>query len=282
MGGLKHAPDLKNATIQRGKVALAYTLIHPVPSKAAAIILHGLNDHKGRYRHLQEGLARAGYSSLAYDQRGFGLSDGKRADVADYREFFEDLSAIVKLLRKEHPHIQVVLIGHSLGGAIAAAYCIDHPNETDGLVLSSPAYDVPMLPFPLEPLAHLLYKCMPGAAFPYPNPDGKRSRDPAIDIAVAKDPLIAVKGTPRFYVEFRKMNRYLQEHAQAITLPTLILQGGADSIVRAEGARALFRRLGHPKNHLHWYEGFYHEVFHEIGHEGVIADLVGWLETALA
>ncbi len=275
------APVRRSGTIQSGDVALSYSLIMPQQSKATLVLVHGINDHKGRYVVLQDDLAKADYGSLAYDQRGFGLSEGERADVAHYQELLCDLSGVVHWLRGKHPAAKVFVIGHSLGAAIAATYCIDYANDVDGLILSAPAYDVPLFPFWMEWLAYLLNVFMPARSCRYPSTRGKRSRDPAVDAAVAEDPLIFNRGTPRFYVEFRKMNRYLHERAGQIGLPTLILQGGADTIIRPKGAESLSAQLKHPKNKLIWYEGHYHEVFHEIGRERVVADMITWLEILL-
>ncbi len=171
-----------------------------------------------------------------------------------------------------------MLIGHSLGGAIAATFCIDYPDAVDALVLSSPAFDVPPLPLPLEALAKLLKLLMPTALIRYPDIREKRSRDPSVDLAVRSDPLIVKKATPRFYIEFRKMNQHFRKNVEQIILPTLILQGGADEIVRPEGAQDLYDRLTHPQKKLITYKGYYHEVFNEIGREKVVSDLVAWLD----
>ncbi len=180
--------------------------------------------------------------------------------------------------RTATPDGKIVLIGHSLGGAVAATFCIDYPDAVDALVLSSPAFDVPPLPLPLEVLAGSLKFLMPTASISYPSSRGKRSRDPSVDLALASDPLILNKATPRFYVEFKKMKRCFQENAEKIILPTLILQGGADEIVRPEGAKHLHNRLRNPKNKLITYADYRHEVFNEIGREKVINDLVSWLD----
>lgn len=243
------------------------------------VIVHGITEHKGRYLQLQEDLAKAAYCTYSYDQRGFGLSGGARTDIADYRHYLYDLKAVIAEVRAAAlPDRKVVLLGHSLGGAVAATFCIDYPDAVDALVLSSPAYDVPTLAFPLEQLAALLKFVIPTVVMPYPSTRGKRSRDPSVDLAVSSDPLIVNKATPRFYVEFRKMNRCFRENAEQIILPTLILQGGQDKIVRPEGAQDLFACLTHPKKELITYEDYYHEVFNEIGREKVVADLVSWLD----
>lgn len=268
----------KIGTIDREGLSLSYTSLIPPTAKASVIILHGINDHRGRYLKLQEYLVKAGFANYAYDQRGFGLSGGLRTDIIQYQDFHDDLKVVVKRVRKEQPDQKIFLIGHSLGGAIAGTFCINFPYEVDALVLSAPAYEVPQLSLCLKLLSILLNKTAPTYAISYRSRSGTRSHDPAVDLAVAADPLIASKATPRFYFQFRKMNRLFKECADHILIPTLILQGGADSTIRPEGAKALYERLKNPDKKLLWYDGFYHEAFHEIGREKVVDDLIAWMK----
>ncbi len=271
----------KEGTIQQGDMTLSYASVIPAHSKAALLIVHGMNDHKQRYAELQAELAAVGFASFAYDQRGFGCSGGKRSDVEHYEDYLEDLKAVLVLLRKSCPSLLVFLLGHSLGGLISASYCVKNPKAVDALVLSSPAYLVAPLPFPLENLVNLLNRLMPKTAMPYPHRHHYRSHDPAIIAAVENDPLIAMNATPRFYIQFRKMNRFLLDHAGEMDLPTLILQAGDDQIVSPEGAKMLYACLKNPVKKLICYEAFYHEVFHEVERQRVVRDLIQWLESTL-
>jgi acylglycerol lipase len=264
--------------IQRGQAELSYFALLPETSKTILVIVHGLSEHKGRYARLQNDLARAGFGSYAYDQRGFGQSNGVRTHVERYTDFFLDLKEVIRFIRAEHPGLKVVIVAHSLGGAVAASFCIDNPHEADGLVLSAPAYDVPPLPLQLQLLGYLLNPFFPMRSIRYESNPEKFSHDPQIGIAFKSDPLVQSAGTPRFYIEFRKMNDRLHRFAHKIVIPTLILQGSDDGIVIPQGARSLYERIGSSDKKLHWYDGFYHEVFNEVGRERVIADLIAWLK----
>src|SRR5687767_15481803 len=46
--------------------------------KAIVCLVHGHGEHTGRYRHVGEALAKAGYILLGFDLRGHGLSGGQR------------------------------------------------------------------------------------------------------------------------------------------------------------------------------------------------------------
>ncbi len=268
---------LESGSIQSGNVPLSFQAVLPKHPKAILVIVHGISEHKGRYLRLQNDLAAEGFGSYAHDQRGFGHSGGSRGHVDRYSDYLHDILAVITSVRLRHSSDKIFLIGHSLGGLIAATFCADFPHAIDGLVLSAPAFDVAGFPWWLEKWVGFLNRIFPAWPIPYLSLDGKKSHDPEVDIAFKKDQLIQTAATPRFYVEFRKMNHYLRESVGKIMVPTLILQGKADAIVRPEGAQTIFDHLQITRKRLIWYEGFFHEIFNEIGRERVISDLVAWL-----
>ncbi|MEK7286299.1 MAG: lysophospholipase [Nitrospirota bacterium] len=271
----------KESILQLTDVTLSYRSAIPENPRAAILIVHGLSEHKGRYFRLQTELAEAGFSAWAYDQRGFGKSSGGRTDLVDYHDLLSDLQEMISFVRKAHPKLPLILLGHSLGGAVMATFCIDHGKEADGLILSAPAYQF----FPLPKMAHwagiFFYRFFPTVSIPYVKTRGELSHDPQIARDFQNDPLAQSSGTPRFYHEFRRMNRYLQDYADRITLPTLILQGTADTIVVPAGAERLYDRILSERKKLIFYDGFYHEPFNEIGRERVIADIVSFIRMLL-
>jgi len=76
------------------------------------------------------------------------------------------------------------------------------------------------------------------------------------------------------------MQRIIVE-AGRITLPLLIVQGGADRLVDPAGATMLFDKIGSADKEIKVYDDFYHEVFNEPEHERVLGDVEAWLEKRL-
>jgi alpha-beta hydrolase superfamily lysophospholipase len=77
------------------------------------------------------------------------------------------------------------------------------------------------------------------------------------------------------------MNATLRREAHRITVPTLILQGTADTIVIPEGARRLHQKISAKNKQIIFYNQFYHEPFNEIGRDRVISNMIGWIEDLL-
>lgn len=89
------------------------------------VLLHGLGD-SGRMWDAFAPLLTDQHRVIAYDQRGHGVSgDGPW----DWDVALDDLDAIVEHFGLESP----ALIGHSLGGAIATRWGVQHP-ECAGVV----------------------------------------------------------------------------------------------------------------------------------------------------
>ena len=93
------------------------------------------------YAALAGRLNAAGIDVLAIDLRGHGQSPGKRAWVERFDGYLNDADALVaEAARGNSP---LFLMGHSMGGAVAALYAIERAptrgHALTGLVLSSPA-----------------------------------------------------------------------------------------------------------------------------------------------
>lgn len=94
------------------------------------MLLHGSNADIHTWQPWVDRL-KADYRVIRFDQRGHGLT-GPAPD-GDYRvdAFVADVDAVADRLGLE----RFVLAGNSMGGGIAMAYAIEHPERLAGLVL---------------------------------------------------------------------------------------------------------------------------------------------------
>jgi pimeloyl-ACP methyl ester carboxylesterase len=97
---------------------------------APVVFLHGLGASVYAWRRNLAAVAAAGFRVIAFDNRGFGLSDKPPApyDNAAYARLAIALMDSLRLA-------DAVLVGHSMGGAIAAEVAIEYPQRVRGLVL---------------------------------------------------------------------------------------------------------------------------------------------------
>ena len=107
----------------------------PNPEARYTILFsHGNGEDLGDLRHFLPLLRDAGFSVLAYDYRGYGLSTRK---APTERRAYEDLAAAYEHLtgRLGVPPERVILHGRSLGGGIASHLASRRPAA--GLILES-------------------------------------------------------------------------------------------------------------------------------------------------
>jgi fermentation-respiration switch protein FrsA (DUF1100 family) len=111
---------------------------------------HGNAEHIVQGMHFLQAMRDAGFSVLAYDYSGYGLSTGRPSERAAYA----DIAAAYAYLARDQgvPAERIILHGRSLGGAVAADLASRKP--VGGLVLESTftsAYRVarlyPFMPF---------------------------------------------------------------------------------------------------------------------------------------
>jgi alpha-beta hydrolase superfamily lysophospholipase len=251
----------------------------PDNPKAVVIISHGYAEHGGRYQHFATYLVENSFGVYALDHRGHGRSEGERANIKVFGEYVSDLGKYITTVREKHPNLKRFLLGHSMGGAIAAQFAIEQPNALNGLLLSSPyLINAVSVPAPLMAVSGFVSKVLPG--LPTIKLDSKDiSRDPAIVKAYDTDPLNYRGGTKaRFGSELLSAGKYVLSRASAINLPVLIMIGTGDKIASPEGGKQLFNSVGSSDKTLKNYEGFYHEIINELGKEQVYKDIAEWLQ----
>src|SRR5207249_934320 len=145
--GIPHQP-LSIAT-DDGEQLRAWAMAHAAPH-AQIVYFHGNGGNLSIWTPVLAGIARRGYSVLAFDYRGYGTSTGHPSERGLYR----DVDAIVKRFwegpRQDAP---VVYWGRSLG-ATMAAYAATM-RAPDGLILESAFPDVRTLVRISPPMALL-------------------------------------------------------------------------------------------------------------------------------
>jgi alpha-beta hydrolase superfamily lysophospholipase len=199
--------------------------------------------------------------------------------VERFVDFMEPLSTYADMVRCWQPDKPVFLVGHSMGGLIGALHLIAHQEKLTGVVLSGPAIKPPGdIPTAVMLIGRALSVLFPRLGLVPLEAEGV-SRDPAVVKKYQEDPLVCRgKMTARLGAELLDAMERIATEANRITLPILILQGGADLLVDPAGAQMFHEKVASSDKTLIVYEGFYHEVFNEPQHERVLSDVEQWLE----
>src|SRR3954451_18401035 len=239
-----------------------------------ALISHGYGEHARRYDHVAARLNDDGAVAYAPDHHGHGRSDGERALAEDLEGAVSDLHLVAEGAAQEHPGLPTVLIGHSMGGLIAARYGQRYGSELTALVLSGPAVGgnpeiealAEMDPIPDVPIDPAIL-----------------SRDPAVGQAYADDPLV-------YHGPFRRETLLGFGAAVAAVpgsgtfgdLPTLWLHGEEDQLIPLVHTRPAIEAIKGARFEEKIYPGGRHESFNETNRDEVIDDVVAFLERNVA
>jgi alpha-beta hydrolase superfamily lysophospholipase len=251
------------------------------PPKAVLPIVHGFGEHSGRYGNVVDWFVPRGYSVYAFDLRGHGRSPGKRGELRAFDELREDVRAFLDLVREAEPGRPVFLMGHSMGGLIVLDYVLHDPSGLAGVVASGPLLCPPgVSPFLLW-LCKVLTPVWPNLITESGLDATALSRDAAVGEAYVKDPLVHGKGSPCLINQLMGAVDWTHAHAATLALPCLIVHGGADRLCDPQASRAFFDNVTFADKERIEYEGYYHEVFNELGKERVFTDIEAWLERHL-
>lgn len=247
--------------------------------KAVLLIAHGLGEHSGRYGNVVDHMVPLGYAVYALDHVGHGRSEGTRVYVERFADYTTTLRTYEGMVRAWQPGKPIFLLGHSMGGAIAAAYALEYQHGLAGLVLSAAALDTGNAAPPVVvALAKVLSKVAPKMGTIALDPT-QISRDPEVVQAYVDDPLVYNgKITARLAAELLATAKSIQASANTITLPTLIVHGSADKMVNVQGSEQLYKAIGSTDKTIQIYDGFFHEVCNEPECSMVLNDIGQWLD----
>ncbi|SFO32043.1 Lysophospholipase, alpha-beta hydrolase superfamily [Pseudonocardia ammonioxydans] len=251
----------------------------PVEPSGVLLISHGIGEHSGRYGSVVETLLPDGWAVYGLDHRGHGRSGGTRVHVRRYDDLLQDFETFRREIVARHPGLPVFLLGHSLGGQIALAYALRHQDRLAGLALSAPALASDAVPAALVPVLSLVSRALPTVR-PLGIDTSAISSDPAVVDDYAADPLVH-HGKPTLALGaaiYAQMDRLLPRAAE-LRLPLLIQHGTADRLTDPEGTRRLDEASGSPDTTVRWYDGLWHEIYHEPGRDAPLTDLRRWLAT---
>jgi pimeloyl-ACP methyl ester carboxylesterase len=207
------------------------------------VFVHGLAASIYSWRYQLEPVLTAGYRVITFDNRGFGLSE--RPDHGyDNAAYAALLAALLDSLRIN----DAVVVGHSMGAAVAGEFALAHPARVRGLVLMGPAGAGPPLAralrWPFVAQLGTTFLSREGTAATLRSCFADPGRVTEADIDQYYAPLLQ----PRTGIALKQILRNfsfeaLRDRLRQLDIPTLVLWGAKDFWIPFSAASQIAQEL---------------------------------------
>ncbi len=228
-------------------------------SKRLIVLLHGFGASAFSYKDVLQPLGEIGYV-IAYDRTGFGFTDRPTSWAGENPYGIEgQLSLLDELVTEFGANKEVVILGHSAGGNVAASYAEQFPEKVQKLILFAPAvglagapgsgiswiFDIPQI----DHLGPLLVSTIAtsGLDLLYESyVDDSKITDAVLAGYTAP---LKVAGWEKAFWLFNKAPRSngVGARISEISMPTLVITGDADTVVPTADSEAVAQKIAGAK-----------------------------------
>ena len=266
----------------RGEAGSLAVCDWPAPEGSArgtVLIVHGLGEHVGRYDAVAQRLRAWGWAVRGHDHQGHGRSDGARGRLHTDNGLLQDLDTVIDATRA-HPlrgQGPLVLLGHSMGGLVAAHAVGTRRRAVDALLLSSPAFGAWTTPVQKLLLA-TLPRWLPDLTVGNGLDPRWVARDPAAVAAYRADPLVHDRISARLGGWIARTGAATLGLAAQWPVPSLLVYAGQDRLVRPDACAAFAQQAPNAVLQAQCFEAMYHEVFNDPESTQVFDVIRRWLD----
>ena len=250
-------------------------VLGPADAQTAVVLVHGFIGASTNFGDLPNALARAGFRVHALRLPGNGTTPFDLIHTSG-DDMLNEVLAELRRLKKEHA--RVVIVGHSMGGAISTLAAAEEP--VDGLVLAAPYYRV----------THQWYFLLRPETWSRLTEWAVRwtyKGDSFIRVArrEAKDDIVSYRWIPS---EATRAAGGLAQHARSaetlakITSPVLMLHSPEDFAASPDAAEAALEIMASSDKTLLWLENSDHHLFWDHDREEAVAAILDFLAARVA
>jgi alpha-beta hydrolase superfamily lysophospholipase len=240
-----------------------FEIVPPMPT-AGLVVVHGIAEHAGRYRHVAEALGSRGVACFAYDQRGHGRFPGVRTHVADFAQFAADLESVGQSIRARFASLPLFVWGHSMGSIVVALAAVDGLRWARGIITTGCALDaLPKLDGLVGGALRMATALAPRLRISLGIDATALTQVEELQHEHMNDPLVPRTASLKLLYGFAAACRRCHAEAPKITLPWLAVHGEEDKVCPLSGSQALLQALGSQDKQLVTYPGLLHEVHNE-------------------
>ena len=285
--------------------------------RACLVIIPGRSEGYLKYQELAFDLFQHGYDIFIIDHRGQGISERLLANphkgyVDSFEDYSDDVHMFTETIVKQHCSEKPHLLSHSMGGIIAARFLQKHPDSVKSAVLSSPMIAINSGAIPQWLAKALVYSTVQLNQWFSDSPWYFIGQGDVADNAYHMDsfannplmqsqlryqqftqlyqstPALQLGGvTAHWLAQALEAEQTVFNNLPKLTVPILVLQAGADSVVDNERQNEFCYQLNKlqprscPNGKPVTIEHARHELFFESDHyrEEAIHQTLNWFKT---
>lgn len=252
-----------------------------VPLKGLIVAVHGLGLSHNAYTPFAQHIQHQGWGVVAFDVRGFGTY---RNDLLYQRvslnDVIGDLTRILTALRRDYPDYPLVILGESMGGAIALRMGSVTPHLLDAVVSSVPSGSrfhgrSTAISVAVKLLRNRHEQFDIGSRIVK-----QATNKPDLRESWQDDPSFRMKLSAEELLNFQKfMDENLQYATKIERLPVIIFQGYSDQLVKPLSTLTLYQAIRSHDKDLLFVGSAEHLIFEEAQFDQDVVDgLSGWLD----
>lgn len=288
-----------------------YGNAHTAPI-ATLLVLHGMQEHSGRYAAFANYVSNNGIAVITYDHKGHGHTAKSEEEQGYFykthalQQLIEDAMVMAGELERLYPNIPHFIMGHSMGSFITRCVLQQYSSRFAGAVLMGTGASIPGMGIGKQ-IMKVVTSIAPtrrsrflNGAFTKINNARFKNETPqdglnwlSVDIenrnAFRNDPLCGVPFTNNgFYTLFTIIAQATKNHwAQPISknFPMLFISGQEDPIgdygKGVEKTVAELRQAGFAHIAITLYKDMRHEILNEGIKETVYGDIINWIQGSI-
>lgn len=206
---------------------------------ATLLCIHGMGLHKSAYEAFGKAMANRGVTVFALDVRGFGSWCKLDRPKVNFELCESDISHVAAMMKRNYPDVPIFLLGESMGGAIALQSALSCKDAV-GVISSVPAADRYN---GTKTKMKVAWKVIVGAKNDYDITKDvieKVSNDERLVDEWKQDREARFKLGTDELIKFDSFMKSTKEKVQQLDKPVLIVQGGADPLVKPSSTIELY------------------------------------------
>ena len=248
-------------------------------AEIVTVLCHGLGAHSGWFEPLASRLSARKHRVYSCDLSGFGHGDRRRFD--SYKQWQDDLIALINHAREENPGKPIILAGNSMGALVALSSVERLEKPPSAMLLMSPGFEgfsgTFTLPYKLKAIFTALIAPAKIIALPYSVDDitvNEKIREQVNADKLGKFAIPAGLG-----LELLKLTKEAVRKSKSMPCPVYLATAGQERIVDNRFNDSFFERLDCPAKERVHFDDCRHDLVFEDSVDSLAEGFSAWFQT---